>query len=72
MVNLFLKIQKTSAKFLGTFSFEKCTEDQAFRLVFLALKTSKENKTLSANKQKRTTMPETLDVEGHKIDDDHP
>ena len=72
MVNLSLKIRKTSTKFLGTFSLEECAEDQAFWLAFPALKTSKENRTLSANRRKRTTIPETLDVKGHKIDDDRP
>ena len=42
MVNLSLKIQKTSTKFLGTSSLEECAEDQAFWLAFPALKTSKE------------------------------
>ena len=42
MVNLSLKIRKTSTKFLGTFSLEECAEDQAFWLAFPALKTSKE------------------------------
>ena len=74
MVNLSLKIRKTSTKFLGTFSLEECAEDQAFWLAFPALKTSKEkkNQTLSANKQKRTTIPDTIDVKGHKLDEDRP
>ena len=44
------------------FSLEECTEDQAFQLAFPALKTFKENNTLSANKQKRTTIVTTCCV----------